>query len=189
MWEIDSVEEATLRKLVLDRANRLRGSIGRKIPFRYRSIVDADDILQEALVAAFVGRERFRAYGPYAVENWLRSIVMSKLLDTLRRLRALKRNGERSYPIAVNERAYASQGSPSCEAAFREVGDAIWSALAALPEKYQQAVTLRFVEGLSHREIAAKMDRSCTGVNSLICRGLRRLRADLAFAREYFIDG
>jgi RNA polymerase sigma-70 factor (ECF subfamily) len=49
-------------------------------------------------------------------------------------------------------------------------------ALAKLPDEYREAVVLRFLEGLSFAEVAARMGRSVDSVRKLWTRGLAQLR-------------
>lgn len=57
---------------------------------------------------------------------------------------------------------------------------ALHAALASLPPRQAQAVSLRHLEGLSNPEIAAIMDIRVEAVESLTARGKRALARDLA---------
>ena len=51
--------------------------------------------------------------------------------------------------------------------------------MEALPESQQEALRLRYLEGMSLAEISEAMGRSDTAVAGLLKRGLRQLRRDL----------
>jgi RNA polymerase sigma factor (sigma-70 family) len=124
----------------------------------------ADDCCQETLLAAL------RAYGsvrePRALRAWLFSIAARKAVDLHR------------------ERARAPQPTPDLEAlgAAEEPerrDEALWSRVRALPAKQRQAVALRYLAGLSHKEIAAVMETSDAAARRNVFEGLARLRREL----------
>lgn len=57
--------------------------------------------------------------------------------------------------------------------------DELELALAALPERYQQLIDLKFGAGLTNRQIAAITGLSETNVGTILHRALRRLRKEL----------
>ena len=61
---------------------------------------------------------------------------------------------------------------------------ALADALADLPDRQREAVTLRHLEGLSNPEIAEIMDISTEAVESLTARGKRNLATALAARRN-----
>jgi RNA polymerase sigma-70 factor (ECF subfamily) len=63
-------------------------------------------------------------------------------------------------------------------------GDQDWRllverALARLPERRRQVLMLRWTEGLSYEQIAARLEISVKTVDNQIGRGLKTLRAEL----------
>lgn len=123
----------------------------------------ADDVFQETMLAALRAYDTVR--DPAAVKAWLFSIAARKAVD------AHRAAARAAVPIAdpdVVERA----SSPAGE-------DPIWADVALLPEKQRQAVTLRFMADLTHREIAGVMEISEAAVRRNVFEGLRRLRGEL----------
>jgi RNA polymerase sigma-70 factor (ECF subfamily) len=55
----------------------------------------------------------------------------------------------------------------------------IAEAIAALPERQRAAVVLTYREGLSNAEVAAIVDTSVSGVETLLVRARRSLRSKL----------
>jgi len=65
------------------------------------------------------------------------------------------------------------------EAESRLSAEELQRGLAGLPPAYQQVIVLRFVEGLSHEEVAQVMGRSAGAVRVLQYRALAALRRRL----------
>jgi len=61
-----------------------------------------------------------------------------------------------------------------------EEGDAVWGALASLPEEQREVVVLRHVVGLTPGEIADRLGRSEGSIHGLHHRGRRALQKELA---------
>ena len=57
-----------------------------------------------------------------------------------------------------------------------EAVDAVQIALAALPEDYRTAITLRYIHGRSCAQVAKAMRKSDGAVWSLLYRGKRKMR-------------
>jgi RNA polymerase sigma factor (sigma-70 family) len=124
----------------------------------------AHDCLQETLLAAL------RAYAsvrdPKAIRGWLFAIASRKAVDLHR------------------ERARAPQQADDLETlggaepqALRDA--ALWARVRALPEKQREAVTLRYLGGLSHREIGEIMRTSEAAARRNVFEALARLRQEL----------
>jgi RNA polymerase sigma-70 factor (ECF subfamily) len=70
----------------------------------------------------------------------------------------------------------AAQSTPYAEVATAERQRAARRALEALAPREREAVELSFYEGLTHSEIAGRLDEPIGTVKSRIRRGLIRLR-------------
>jgi RNA polymerase sigma factor (sigma-70 family) len=121
----------------------------------------AEDCFQETMLAAL------RAYAdlrdPGAIRSWLFSIAARKTVDAHR---ARARFPE---PVADLEPPGVEQ-EPS-------LGDgALWRDVRELPPKQREAVALRYVADLSHREIAGVMGTSEAAARRNVFEGLARLR-------------
>lgn len=123
----------------------------------------AEDVFQETMIAAL------RAYGDVrdagAVRSWLLSIAARKAVDADRAAARAPRPVEDLEALAV-----------SAEAEHRD--EALWAEVRALPDKQRQAVTLRYLADLSHREIGEVMRTSEDSARRSVFEGLRRLRRD-----------
>jgi RNA polymerase sigma-70 factor (ECF subfamily) len=189
-------ENSEVLRLILPRLDRLRGLVAGKIPARFQSILSADDILQEVAMAAertlgsLVDRDNERA-----IDRWLTHIAMSKTVDALRSVRALKRGGgifigEGRFMSFSNifANAPSAQKPPSSDVRSAEAAQAVTKALEQLSPDRKQVVELRFIAGLSHADIAARMGKTEAAINSLLFHALRQLRMILG-GPELYLSG
>jgi RNA polymerase sigma factor (sigma-70 family) len=113
---------------------------------------DAEDVVQEALLQAFLGLQELRA--PDRFGAWLAGIVVN-----LCRMRWRARHDV--YPLedwhggrVVPDFTWAdTQPSPEALAEVREFHDLVLGAIATLPAEQQQAVRLHYLDGLMLREV------------------------------------
>lgn len=135
---------------------------------------DADDAVQEALVAAFRRAGSFR--GDAAVRTWLYRIVVNTCIDRMRRDQV-----RRTVPLPDGELAAPRRGDPVTELATRmAVGDA----LAELSAEYRIAVVLVDMEGWSVADAAQVLDVPAGTVKSRCARGRAKLAVLLGHLRE-----
>lgn len=125
----------------------------------------AEDVFQESMLAALRAYPQVR--DPASIRSWLYSIAARKAIDSHRaRSRAPESvaDPESSTPIAAD---------------ISFVDDAIWKPIRRLPDKQRQALTLRFLGDLSHREIAEVMRTSEAAARRNVFEALERLRSDV----------
>jgi RNA polymerase sigma-70 factor (ECF subfamily) len=184
----------TLHEMLVSRISMLRQYVSKKVPARFQSTISADDIVQETLMAAYRAAPTFVDDRPRAVDRWLVTIAGSKLIDSLRAARAAKRGGDRRACNAKSrmtslcdlvQRVRSPQKTPSSEAARIEAAHVVGISLHELRKPYREAIELRFMQGLSQEEVAHRLGRTPAAVNSLLYRGLCRLRASLGEAGKY----
>jgi RNA polymerase sigma-70 factor (TIGR02960 family) len=147
------------------------------------SVHDADDALQEALLRAWRGIDRFEPRAPIA--PWLYRIATNVCL---RMLEQRKRGGAvdahlEPYPQQAVENLAAQVAGPEALAESREaVGLAFVAAMQLLTPKQRAVLVLRDVLDLSAREVAEMLDDSVAAVNSAV----QRARAPRAGAQRPF---
>lgn len=123
---------------------------------------DADDVVQETLIAAVRGVATLRDDG--AFRSWLFSVARSQHARLRRR-----RVGE-----PLDEAVLAHEGrGPDEIAAGAELDGSLDAAIRALGEKYREVLVLRDVEGMTAPEVAAVVG---VGVDTVKTR-LHRARA------------
>jgi RNA polymerase sigma-70 factor (ECF subfamily) len=138
-----------------------------------RRPADAEDVAQEAFVRAYralSGYPRERIIG-LKLRPWLARIALNLARNEMRRSR---REAELE---AASEPRTREADEPVVLAERREQRDFWKRLLASLPARYQAAVALRHVEGLSYPELAQALGRPLGSVKSDVHRGVRLLRA------------
>ena len=137
--------------------------------------VDAQDLVQEALLRVHKGLER---YQPGSLEGWLARIVTNVFLDDVRRRR------RRPVDALPDDPDWVLPPTPGADEASRDFSDDVQRALSALPDDFRAAVVLSDVADLTYDEIAVALGVPVGTVRSRIHRGRRLLRTSLAGARE-----
>jgi RNA polymerase sigma-70 factor (ECF subfamily) len=141
---------------------------------------DVEEVAAEVFLA-LVRRDRLllRRYDPrYRVSTYLGVICRSEVQRLLRRGRRLPAG--LADPAAVPDRPERSAPSAGLEEAERlERVEAVRRALATLPDRDRLLLTLRYLEGVSYRAIAAALEVSPESVGPLLSRAKARLAAAL----------
>lgn len=176
---------AALTVLLTEGRRRLVAYIASRIPARLRSEVDAEDIVQTALIPAYREIGRFDYRGPGSFQRWIATIALRKLRDALRLRRATRRGGgERMIGggvaaddsmIALLDGVTAPGRSPSKSLARNEAIATIRKAMEGLPEDYRRALWLVSIEGRSVAEAAAAMGRTERAIHNLCHKARQRL--------------
>ena len=133
--------------------NRMAGAIAYAVVGDFSS---ADDIVQDAFLAAYRNLGRLRDQGKFKV--WLAGIVRSRAIDWLRRRKA-SRVASLPQVFPEDEGGAPAHGEPVApgveeQYARRELREKILEAIGSLPEEDRVVVTLKHMEGLSYMEIA-----------------------------------
>lgn len=147
--------------------------VQRHAPMAYRVALrlcgnhhDAQDIAQEALVAAWENLSRFRADASFS--TWLYRIVTRRALNKVSRGRTAE------HSDLLEEVSDAAAG-PDAQAERNLAQDAVTDALAALPFPQRTVVVLHHFEGLSYAEVADVTGSSVPAVRSHLFRARRTL--------------
>jgi RNA polymerase sigma-70 factor (ECF subfamily) len=140
---------------------------------------DAEDVLQDSLLAAARGLPRFR--GASSVSTWLYTIARSFCIK--KRRRSVFAPLEVSLETEASERVrgLAHPARPPDEALeASRLEAALERAIAALDRPYREVLLLRDVEGLSAAEVARVTGLSVAAVKTRLHRARGRLREALA---------
>jgi RNA polymerase sigma-70 factor, ECF subfamily len=130
------------------------------------SVIDGEDVLQDALIKAV---ESFASAGPIGnPEGWLFRIAHNTALDFLRRRNRQQalRSGEEVDMIA----------DPADAVSSREIAAASLRTFMRLPVAQRSSVILTDVLGCSLMEVCDVMDFSLPAVKAALHRGRARLR-------------
>ena len=131
---------------------------------------DAEDVAQEALVAAWQQLPGFRAEAAFS--TWLYQIVVRRALN-----RAFRTQPAASFDLSGE--ATSADSEPALEVERSLAADAVTAAVGALPPSQRVVVVLHHFEGLPDREIARITGSTGPAVRSHLFRGRRALAATL----------
>jgi RNA polymerase sigma-70 factor (ECF subfamily) len=128
----------------------------------------AEEIVQDAFLRVWINAPRWRPQAQF--RTWLYRIVFNLCLNAQRRPRDL--------PLAAaGDPADPADAGAALERRQRD--QQLAAAIDALPPRQRVAIVLTYQEGLGNAEVAAVLDASVSGVEALLVRAKRALRAAL----------
>jgi RNA polymerase sigma-70 factor (ECF subfamily) len=134
---------------------------------------EAEDATERTFLAALAAIDGFTDQGA-TFRAWLFRIAHNTIANAHR-----SRRRRRTAPMSAVEDQPAPGADPAGVVARADDGRAIRAALDRLPADRRQVIVLRFVDGLSAREIGAVLDRSEGAARVLLHRALRDLVREL----------
>lgn len=134
---------------------------------------DAEDATERTFLAALAAIDRFRDRGS-SFRAWLFRIAHNQVANAVR-----SRRRHRTEPLDPAAEP-PSAADPAGDVALADDARRVRRALETLSDDRRNVLVLRFVDGLSAREIGAVLDRSDGAVRILQHRALRDLAAALA---------
>lgn len=129
----------------------------------------AEDLVQEAFLRVWVNAPRWRPEA--AFRTWLYRIVINLCLNETRRPSTLPLGAAGDPPDPALH--------AESELAARERDRLVAAAIDALPARQRAAIVLTYHQGLSNAEAADALDTSVSGIETLLVRAKRALRAAL----------
>ena len=154
------------RRLLKELSPYLRAYFRRHLLRRGRTAEDAEDLLQETLIAIHARRQTYDRSQP--LTPWVYAIARHKLIDGYRRIGT----SPELLPIAAAEAVTADGGTAPVESNLD-----METLLRQLPVKVRQAVRKMKLEGLTAGELAAETGISPSAAKVAVHRGLRALSA------------
>jgi RNA polymerase sigma-70 factor (ECF subfamily) len=132
----------------------------------------AEEVLQESFVNIW------NHAGEYAAQKsapltWMTAIVRNRALDWLRRPN--REHGSDDYDVLVEALADDAPGPEQALQGSRQAR-ALADCLKTLSASQRQSITLAYVHGLSHAELAQHLRQPLGTVKTWIRRGLERLK-------------
>jgi len=131
---------------------------------------DVEDLVQETLLQAWVGRATFR--GEAAPLSWVVAIARNKVRDRLRRREA---TGLREALDRLEDRPI-----PDALAASDEARGRVRRALEAMPAEQARLLRWRYLEGLPVRSMAERLGESEKAAESRLHRAREAFRERLS---------
>lgn len=145
----------------------------------------AQDMVQEALVAAIQGYGRFQ--GRSSVKTWLIAILKRKIVDHYRRacnrqttddIEAVANNVDKMFNDNGHWRVFPNEWTIKPDAAFeqREFMDVLYKCISALPARLAEIFMLREFDGMSTKLVCEKLEISESNSWVMLFRARMQLR-------------
>jgi RNA polymerase sigma-70 factor (ECF subfamily) len=143
----------------------------------FRSMGDmslAEDVAQEAFIKVFRGLPHYRPEKPFV--HWLHRVVANAVTDELRRKRS-------TIPLdAMVNPPESPEADPEDVAGQHDVQQAVRAAIAALPTRYRDIISLQVFHELTYEEIARRLQLPLGTVMWRLNMAKRLLRKQLGDA-------
>lgn len=146
--------------------------VRRQVRSRISAPADAEDVVQNALIAIHRGRHTYRSERPFG--PWMRTVVRHCVIDWFRER---GRRMSREFPVESPE--LFAEPVDAAEPGSDQLSAPMTAALEALPPKQREAVELIHVYGLSVAEAAVRAGVSPGALKVRAHRGYRALRTRL----------
>jgi len=131
---------------------------------------EAEEVAQETFLRLWTAAADFE---PHAQpKTWLYRIARNQCIDRIRKRRAHGQEVE----LLDHE---SGEDRPSALLLRKQIATQVGEALATLPERQREAITLVHYEGLSGAEACEVLSVSAEALESLLARGRRALREQL----------
>ncbi len=134
-------------------------------------LAEAEDVAQETFLRAWKAAPTWRP-GRAKFDTWLHRVALNLCYDRLRRR---KRMAPGPPPDQEDEGPAPDRGLHA-----QDIGRRVDLALAKLPQRQREAVVLIHYQELSAADASGLMGVSIEALESLLARGRRSLRGDLA---------
>lgn len=138
----------------------------------------ATDLMGELFAVALDRRAQYRGSDESELSGWLWAIARSTLRDHERRDVTERRGAQR---LGVERRALTDREIERIEelAGLAQLRQLVATRLAELPEDQRTAVTLRVIDDLPYKDVAARMGVRIPTARAHVSRALRRLSREL----------
>ena len=164
---------------------RVRRIIRFRLDTKLRPKLDSVDLVQDALILALGGLKDFTYRNEGDFLRWLSRIAENKLHDIIKKFHADKRDIRKE--ISFNQKGNSNDSwfygadepivttTPSVIMRKKEALDRLEKALDTLKPEYKEVIVLKRIEGLSHAEIAERLNKSTNAVPMLLYRAMAAL--------------
>jgi RNA polymerase sigma-70 factor (ECF subfamily) len=139
-----------------------------------RDSTEAQDLVQDVFLHLWRRSDLFDA-GRGAFLGWLVSLARNRAIDRVRAKRTRDKTAD-SYGMERETDTAPRQADPNEAAYVGELRTAVARALTVLPDAQRTALELAYFGGLSHTEIAERLETPLGTVKARIRQGMIRLR-------------
>lgn len=166
--------------------------IRRKMSGGLQNKIEADDIFQEVCASAMQSLSEidFQDRDPFL---WLCHLIDRRVVDAHRRFHAKKRDVQQEVRMSaggddsqggVVDMLIASITSPSMAFSRKRKENQLWQAMRSLPDDQQQALTMRFMQNMSSKEIAQELGKSDGAIRVMLTRATKKLEQLMTEAKD-----
>jgi RNA polymerase sigma-70 factor (ECF subfamily) len=142
---------------------------------------DAEDVLQEALMRAFLHMKEFEERSSFS--SWLTRIAINSALMSLRKKRGYI---ETSMEVITDDHGFQYRWepkdpaeSPESHCSRREREELLEGAIQQLPPRLRQVVQMKIIDGRSGEEVSQTLGISVAAAKSRLARAKTALRISL----------
>ena len=147
--------------------------IYRFVFFRVGNREEAEDLTQTVFLKAFKSLDRFR-FQENPFSSWLYRIASNMIVDFFRKKKSLPILDEDSGDWRPE---FADQSlNPAEEAEELELAYLARQAMAEMKEPDRQVVIMRYIDGLSYKDIAEAIDKKEDAVRQISSRSIKLLK-------------
>lgn len=152
---------------------------------RLHNPADAEDVTAAVFLSAWRGIDRFSPKHETSFAGWLFRLAHNTVIDRYRRVRETISLDEPEASITTD----FAFPSPETELEWQLTLAELHEALQTLTDEQREVVLLRFVEGLSAREVGDIMGKQEGTVRGMQFRAIEALRRALSLAKERHAGG
>jgi RNA polymerase sigma-70 factor (ECF subfamily) len=178
-------DESARNRLCEVYVERVRRIVRLRMGIELRSKLESMDIVQDALMSALRDLEDFNYSNEGDFLRWLSGIAENQIRGKLVQLHAAKRDMRKEVPLEQRSKHTrgrdgqalypVSKTTPSLIFSRKEDLDKLEHAMDQLKPAYRQVIILARIEGLAHKDIAARVGKSPDAVGMLLSRALLAL--------------
>lgn len=173
MAQVQQGDQAAYQLLVRRHAQGLQSFAQRLL----RQPDDADDVAQETLLRIWQHAQQWQLER-VRFSSWLYRIAHNLCMDRLRR--AKRQRTDVMDNDTLDQAASGELAGPEQQFSNAALGKRLHLAIAALPERQRSALMMCFHQGFTNQQAAAVLSISIDALESLLARGRRTLRVQLA---------
>jgi RNA polymerase sigma-70 factor (ECF subfamily) len=178
-------DKSALNQLYNVYSERVRWMVRFRMGGELRSRLESMDLVQDTLIHAFNGLGGFTYKNEGDFVRWLSKIAENELRGNIKKLHAEKRDirkeirldnyGPTTIAGLAGNAASNKASTPSVIMSRKEELDKLARVMDSLKSEYRDVIVLTKIEGLSYKEIAAKLDKSSEAVRKLLSRAMAEL--------------
>ena len=178
----EASEPEQLQIAIKQNSDRLLRLIRGRLSVGLSRRIDAEDVLQEALLNAATRWEKYTSDPQVSVYVWLRGIVMDRMVDLVRHHTAGMRSvGKEHTPEQFDSQSsldfaknlFVHYSTPSESLMARESDEVVAASLECISDRHRNIIMMRFFEKLSVREVAEVLSISVANAKVIQFRALK----------------